>query len=143
MANYRVPGMQSSFTLTLIDPCPTATYVLPVVAASYTYNLRAAALVVNLDNFVSSQLDTLCGTMVYKMKKNDGVTAIDSTVFTFSSWTTPKTLTISSSDNTKDGSYVLQYRAYQGTYTVNTQLVLLNIQIIDLCDNAGITKPAN
>ena len=54
----------STFTLSAINPCLTATISYTAVA-SQTYTVGNTNLIITLADFTSSVSDTLCGTFAY------------------------------------------------------------------------------
>lgn len=74
---------------------------------------------VTIPDFSSTKSNAVCGNFVYEAKNSADSSAIDSSVFTFTS-ANPPTLDISSNDHLKPNTYSINIVGHQGIFTSHT-----------------------
>ena len=109
--NYPTVFVTKDFTIVVVTPClsdtltvdatkfasPVSTYIIKYTATDFTWTD------INVASF--KNLIATCGALTWTVKKTDGVTAIDSTVFTGDYTSATKTISTYTTDFTKAGNY--------------------------------------
>jgi hypothetical protein len=78
-----VSSATATFVYTIVNPCPTATLTAAQANAAITYYTYETASTETLSLVTSSLPVLLCGAISYAAYKDTALTAMDSTVFSF------------------------------------------------------------
>jgi hypothetical protein len=125
--------------VTIIDPCPTATYTLPTTTTQRFVISQAATVSWSVAAFTSDVLDSLCGAFAYTVTYSDG-TSVDTTLFTVDSVNLD--FSVFTSDYDLADVYYIMISGYQGTYSSLLQYVIVEVDVIDNCRTTPIFTTA-
>ena len=124
----------ADFDIIVVNPCLTDS--LTIVESSFpspalTYNLKDSATVFSWTDEDATSVGslTICGSLTWDITAEDGITAIDSTIFTLDP--AKKTLRVEASDFSKAATYTMQVKVYytdfQAKYTTRKFDILLQV----------------
>lgn len=123
----------------MVDDCPTDNLYTTAVA-NQDYYINTAALVFSIPDFTSDLTSAICGAFVYTATKSDN-SPMD-TFFTFNPTPGSLSITASTSDFTKLGTYIIKITGYQGIFTANTISISITVNLVTNCDTAVLTVTA-
>jgi hypothetical protein len=114
----------STFTVSLVDPCPTASLTLQEgIFADMEYFLRdsSSSETFTTSSMLSSSTPADCGPITVEFyNDNLSKSALDAELFNIDASSEPQSLSVlETQDLGKVGSYTLKYRAYHTNYPDN------------------------